>query len=1032
VVAKAEGKEWRLLPKDAETEVKSLGDFDEKEIFADNDRNVPGLRASSRLRLRKFYDKATKTFFTVPESRLYGGQSDTFRQAVKEWAWDTQKQNFTVPPSDMEDAPPDEEETLWLPEPQDLVRYGGSYSDTEDGVMLNNFFSLSGKKIKIYQGKVGRAFSGDDGRTTMEDELAEEVNTLNNNSSNLNFEAYLSAGADPHVIGTVSFYFEFDIGWDGSTFSGSRDYYLSNYWTWKEEGLPDGPERKIIKPTADLAAEDKLRDKFEDTLSRVTHRFDIHDGGDHERIDTAWRILNFGNRKQTLRLEFEIEFGPHVAGGNPGLVEDYTRWAVALEGMLGEQQYYEIAHTAIRRLLVGEGMIAKNEFDLFHTEFIEASKSLKNWVYYGFTQEDGELDQEDEISFAFSPGGGGWGKVELGPFPRGLMSFSALTSNVLIGGANDVYTPLLHAIGEGGTKKRVGDDRWAMGGSGESIIPSPSFKNVLEKNLKPLLDAANVRGAERGGTTKDLLDIKNAKIRLYAEKEKKTRRNSPINVLFSFVYGVDADTNREEATSMLEAMKFIDRYPEQLKKAFQDAYEFFTQRALGFLEAREKLVLDGSLAIEDINELTRQHSSRALRGDISSEGIMNVIMFVRQNWKIFEKPERYYVTNMLANLGRQRTVPWDDSLGLPRDWDNEVKKYMGLLGVGKLRGMDVKTYKWDGPSISTPDPKTMLDLKPSGRPSRPLSDRAKWIAKNLHKSDSEAIDMDREIMNFPLQLQAALANAMRNGNTERFNELYGDSFIYLFEGKGKKLKEVGGSREPIDLRIYKVSLGCIVNLDEAGIDSQIENQIRGIEEVTTVSHIAKMQQKVGERRFYRVYEVKFELYGQQARDTYRDSILVPAVNREVKGVKVIERGPVEMTKSKLTEWGGLGYSAPPYDHYMPQMVTPRISLDSVVQDWAEGGVQIYDTPMNTNQMQYHVMMPVDELWGHAARFYRGSKTDFDGRYKHFIKDGPQMPVYVALGQNGRVKITGNEDLVWFAKQSGLEELPVFFSYQKQV
>jgi hypothetical protein len=39
---------------------------------------------------------------------------------------------------------------------------------------------------------------------------------------------------------------------------------------------------------------------------------------------------------------------------------------------------------------------------------------------------------------------------------------------------------------------------------------------------------------------------------------------------------------------------------------------------------------------------------------------------------------------------------------------------------------------------------------------------------------------------------------------------------------------------------------------------------------------------------------------------------------------------------------------------------------------------------------------------------------------------------MAIGQNGRAKITGNEDEVWFACKSGLEELPVFFSYQKQV
>mgnify|MGYP003628308294 CR=1 FL=1 len=212
----------------------------------------------------------------------------------------------------------------------------------------------------------------------------------------------------------------------------------------------------------------------------------------------------------------------------------------------------------------------------------------------------------------------------------------------------------------------------------------------------------------------------------------------------------------------------------------------------------------------------------------------------------------------------------------------------------------------------------------------------------------------------------------------------------------------------------------------------IENQIRGIKEVTTVSHRVELERQVGASVAYRVYDVKFELYGQQARDTYRDSTLVPAMNREVEGLKVVERGPVQSVDNPLREWGGLGYAAPPYDHYLPTMPTPRIALQSVLEDWVEGGVQIYDTPMNTNQMRYHVMMPVSDLWEYVSRYYRGTKTDFDGRYKKYIKDGAQMPVYIALGQNGRVKITGNEDLIWFAKKSGEDELPVFFSYQRQV
>ena len=78
------------------------------------------------------------------------------------------------------------------------------------------------------------------------------------------------------------------------------------------------------------------------------------------------------------------------------------------------------------------------------------------------------------------------------------------------------------------------------------------------------------------------------------------------------------------------------------------------------------------------------------------------------------------------------------------------------------------------------------------------------------------------------------------------------------------------------------------------------------------------------------------------------------------------------------------------------------------------------------------MVPTEELKKYISSHYRADANTFNGRYKYFIKNGPQKPVYMAIGQNGRAKITGNEDEVWFACKSGLEELPVFFSYQKQV
>jgi len=53
-------------------------------------------------------------------------------------------------------------------------------------------------------------------------------------------------------------------------------------------------------------------------------------------------------------------------------------------------------------------------------------------------------------------------------------------------------------------------------------------------------------------------------------------------------------------------------------------------------------------------------------------------------------------------------------------------------------------------------------------------------------------------------------------------------------------------------------------------------------------------------------------------------------------------------------------------------------------------------------------------------------------YQDFIANGAQMPIYIAIGMDGKVKITGNEDIVRYAERSGLEDVPVFFSYQRQI
>jgi hypothetical protein len=251
--------------------------------------------------------------------------------------------------------------------------------------------------------------------------------------------------------------------------------------------------------------------------------------------------------------------------------------------------------------------------------------------------------------------------------------------------------------------------------------------------------------------------------------------------------------------------------------------------------------------------------------------------------------------------------------------------------------------------------------------------------------------------------------------------------------------------QEVDVRLYKMDVDAKISADRAAKTKQLQDQLRGIKNVTTVTTKDAVETLAGEK--VRL-SIKFTLVGQQSRTDFVAKQLIPAMNA-IQGVEVINKpgvgwsAPIEVTPGKklseidtLQEYGFGGGVASNLgaQRYTSgtEMPTPRPQLQTALEDWAEGGVMAYDVPTNTTDMRYHVMLPVEELLPFMGREYRGDMRDFKGRYQHFIRDGATAPVYVALGKNGRIKITGNEDLVWFAKKSGLAELPVFLSYQKQV
>ena len=109
-----------------------FNDLDNQEIFSDPQRDVEGIIPKSRIRLRKYVDIELGYEFAVPEHRAYGPSIPGFKDLVRSWAWNEQKELF-----ELEDGRV--QFNLY-----DLEMHGGSHRDTSDGEILNAFFREGG------------------------------------------------------------------------------------------------------------------------------------------------------------------------------------------------------------------------------------------------------------------------------------------------------------------------------------------------------------------------------------------------------------------------------------------------------------------------------------------------------------------------------------------------------------------------------------------------------------------------------------------------------------------------------------------------------------------------------------------------------------------------------------------------------------------------------------------------------------------------------------------------------------------------
>ena len=233
---------------------------------------------------------------------------------------------------------------------------------------------------------------------------------------------------------------------------------------------------------------------------------------------------------------------------------------------------------------------------------------------------------------------------------------------------------------------------------------------------------------------------------------------------------------------------------------------------------------------------------------------------------------------------------------------------------------------------------------------------------------------------------------------------------------------------PLDVRVYEIDFVMSYPLGQGFEMTDIHNIIRAIPDVTTVRTVGETKKTQGNRTVS-LQRLKFALQGQTPRNEWVKKVLLPQIRKISPAIRLhkVERANVVSgDKQRLEE---LYYNSTM--RQSPGRTTPAPSIQGLIDDWVQGGV-MYDAPTNINLTRYSVMMPVEDLKHLMCREPRKHGHHFEAGYEYFIQNGPRDPIYLAIGKNGRAKITGNEDDLRYAIKAGVEEVPVFISYQRQV
>ena len=338
-------------------------EFQNEEIFKDSSRDVSGITALARLRIRKYVNKDTEEELAVPETRIYGDKVSGFYDTIKDFIKDKQPDLDT-------------ETVIKQFKDKKFLRTGGTYTDSGDDLLFNRMFDTDTMYGSVsHRGEDEDEEDGDDARAfQFEEELRGFDNRYNNfkhfstgrsvewgdEPGNVYYNAWcLVAFEMDENIEFTDDYYDIEID-DNDSVRSIKRYNPKGHYQW-ERSLPYS-----VKGKEDLAFK----------LQKFFKSFDSYDSSSFSDAFNRFKIDSSGD------ILMEVGFGDDNCGYSYD-TDDYRRY---LEDIEEYDDKYEEIKKAIVKSLYAAGFIQNSDEhknikdNKFETEE-DLGEVLKNFKY---------------------------------------------------------------------------------------------------------------------------------------------------------------------------------------------------------------------------------------------------------------------------------------------------------------------------------------------------------------------------------------------------------------------------------------------------------------------------------------------------------------------------------------------------------------------------------------------------------------------------------------------------------------------------